>query len=245
MPESFVATLVAFCRFLRANGIPAGPKQTVTAMAAAQAVGIANGTHLKAALRAVLCSSKEEWNLFDELFATFWNGADAGAVIAPNSSQLRKRKDLDPADRKTIFSFGDETPHEAVEEGAKTIFGAGRHERLVKIEFSEATIADLGELERISLRLLRRMAFRLSRRFKRKMTGHGPVDIRRSIRASISRGGDPVDLRRKAKRREQNRLVLLLDVSGSMNAYSLFLLQFAYALQKHFRRVHTDRKSVV
>ncbi len=65
------------------------------------------------------------------------------------------------------------------------------------------------------------------------------MDIRRTIHASVGRGGDLVDIRHKARRREQNRLVLLLDVSGSMNAYSLFLLQFAYALQRHFRRVHT------
>jgi len=128
---------------------------------------------------------------------------------------------------------------EAGDDGGKAVFGAGHHERLARVEFSEVAQSDLAELERLSQRLLRRMAFRLSRRLKRKTTSRGLVDIRRTIRSSISHGGDPVDLRYKTRRREQNRLVLLLDVSGSMNAYSLFLLQFAYAMQKHFHRVHT------
>jgi uncharacterized protein with von Willebrand factor type A (vWA) domain len=96
----------------------------------------------------------------------------------------------------------------------------------------------LAELERISLRLLKRMSLRLSRRLK-TMQPRGPVDLRRTIHRSISRGGDPVYLNRKGRRRQRARLVLLLDISGSMNAYSLFLVRFAYSLQKHFRRVHT------
>jgi uncharacterized protein len=85
---------------------------------------------------------------------------------------------------------------------------------------------------------LRQMSLRLSRRLK-SMSLRGPVNLRRTIRRSISRGGEPVYLSRKGRRLQRARLVILLDVSGSMNAYSVFLLRFAYALQKHFKRVHT------
>src|SRR5262249_31229820 len=78
----------------------------------------------------------------------------------------------------------------------------------------------------------------LSRRLK-VVERRGPVDLRRTIHRNISRGGDPITLVRKGRRRARTRLVILLDVSGSMNAYSLFLARFAYALAKHFRRVHT------
>jgi uncharacterized protein with von Willebrand factor type A (vWA) domain len=63
--------------------------------------------------------------------------------------------------------------------------------------------------------------------------------LRRTIRRSISRGGDPIDLSFRGRKLQQQRLVLLLDVSGSMNPYSLFLVRFAYVLQKYFRRVDT------
>lgn len=235
-PEPFTTRIVSFCRFVRANGIAAGPKQTVDALQAAKTIGVADRSTLMAALRAVICSTKEEWGLFDELFQAFWDHSELSA----NSHSLNSdsEKDLSPPQPKAPVVLRDGVQHDALEAG-KAVFGAGRHDRLTKVEFSEVAQSDLADLERLSQRLLCRMALRLARRFKRKTISRGPVDIRRTIRSSIGHGGDPIDLRFKVRRREQNRLVLLLDVSGSMNAYSLFLLQFAYALQKRFRRVHS------
>jgi hypothetical protein len=88
------------------------------------------------------------------------------------------------------------------------------------------------------MRLLRRMSQRLSRRLATSnRVGH--VDVRRTIRRSISRGGDPVTLAYKARKRSRNNFVILVDISGSMNFYSLFLVRFAYALQACFPRVET------
>jgi uncharacterized protein len=230
--QSLAAEIVAFCRFVRSNGVGAGAGQTLDALRAAEAVGIGDRSFLMMALRSVLCSSREEWDSFAELFDQFWNQR---RVRGEHSRPERESS----VDAKAVASFGSGVQHEATEEGAKEIFGAGQHERLGKIEFSEIAQSDLAALERLATKLLRRMAIRPARRLKRKIHSRGPIDIRRTIRCSIGRGGDPADLRRKRKRREQNRLVLLLDVSGSMNAYSIFLLQFSYALQKHFRRVHT------
>ena len=88
------------------------------------------------------------------------------------------------------------------------------------------------------MQLLKQMSLRLSRRLK-SMRKHGRVDLRRTIRRNISRGGDLIDLSYKARKLQQDRLVVLLDISGSMNLYSLFFLRFAYALQRHFKRVDT------
>jgi hypothetical protein len=82
------------------------------------------------------------------------------------------------------------------------------------------------------------MSLRLSRRRKSKNLADR-VDMRRTIRRSIPRGGDPIDLVFHGKKLRKHRLVIFLDVSGSMNSYSLFLVRFAYALQKHFKSVNT------
>lgn len=239
MSNPFTAKVVSFCRFLRANGISAGPKQTVAAAEAAKVIGITDRSILMVGLRAVLCSSKEEWDLFDELWESFWKASAPSTTSGSRSPNSKAEGELVEARSKTLVSFSDAPQHEGLEGEGKAVFGAGKLERLARVEFSEIAQSDLAEMERLSYRLLRRMAFRLARRLKRKTIARGPIDIRRTIRSSISRGGEPASLRYKAKRREQNRLVLFLDVSGSMNAYSLFLLQFAYALQKRFRRVHT------
>ena len=65
------------------------------------------------------------------------------------------------------------------------------------------------------------------------------IDLRRTIRRSISRGGELIDLRYKGPKKERAKLVILLDVSDSMNAYSFFLLKFAYVLGKYSREVKT------
>jgi uncharacterized protein with von Willebrand factor type A (vWA) domain len=123
-------------------------------------------------------------------------------------------------------------------DNAKAVSGATALERLRRVDFSQIPQNDLPELERAAMLLLRRMALRLSRRLK-PMQPRGPVDLRRTIRRSISYGGDPVSLSRKGRKLARARLVILVDVSGSMNAYSMFLVRFAYALQKHIRRVNT------
>jgi hypothetical protein len=82
----------------------------------------------------------------------------------------------------------------------------------------------------MSLRLSRRLT--ISNRATR-------IDLRRSIRQNIARGGEPFVLAYKGKKPRKNKLVILLDISGSMNFYSLFLVRFAYALQARFERVHT------
>src|SRR5215467_1327084 len=136
--KPLAATLVAFCRFVRANGIPIGPKQTVDPLQAAKAVGVFDRASLMAALRAVLCSSKEEWDLFDELFEAFWNHTESERPSRNSQahSQLQART-------KAIISFGDNAQPDAVEADSKAIFGAGKHERLTKVEFSEVAHSDL------------------------------------------------------------------------------------------------------
>ncbi len=226
-----------FCRFARENGLPGGVKETLDCLKAAAAVGLADRETLKLALRAVLCSSKDDWDLFDELFERFWRtGTERKA-----SDRKQPKQPTDEWGRPqsgTIELLGGRSEVRAADDRGTAVTGATALERLRKVDFSQIPQTDLPELEGLALRLLRQMSARLSRRLK-TMQPRGPVDLRRTIRRSISRGGEPIYLSRKGRKLERSRLVILLDVSGSMNAYSLFLLRFAYALQKHFKRVHT------
>src|SRR6478736_1197308 len=71
--------IVEFCRFARANGITAGVKESLEAVRAASVVGVEDRQSLKFALRAVLCSTKADWDIFDEIFDVFWSES-AGQV---------------------------------------------------------------------------------------------------------------------------------------------------------------------
>lgn len=230
--------IVEFCRFARASGITAGVKESLEAVRAASAIGIADQQNFKFALRAVLCSTKADWDIFDEIFEVFWSGREASTnpFSSKRSKNLHERE-LQQENAELAAMVENSSARSDAEEG-KTVMGATAHERLKKADFSEVKQGDLAELENLSLRLLQQMSLRLSRRI-RNIATQGRLDLRRTIRRSISRGGEPIDLSFRRRKLQPLKLVIALDVSGSMNPYSIFLVRFAYALQKYFKRVDT------
>jgi uncharacterized protein with von Willebrand factor type A (vWA) domain len=115
--------------------------------------------------------------------------------------------------------------------------GLSDREVLMERDFSTFPAEQLDEVARLTVLIAKRLARRMSRRRKPTRRG-GIVDLRRSMRANLMKG-EIIELRRRSRRRRKVRLVLLCDVSGSMDLYSRFLLQFLYALQNVFGRVET------
>jgi len=232
-------TIVEFCRFAREHGLSGGVQETLGALRAAAFLGVGNRDDLKSGLRSVLCSSPDEWEMFDTIFEAFWSETAPG--FSPRENPPRRREGPAALGQNLIGAatmsgaVADDAGEEA---GSQAVAGASTRRSLRKADFSTLRQDDLAALEQISLRLLKQMSLRLSRR-RRIATARGKVDLRRTIRSSISRGGDPIDLRYQDRRPQPNRLVILLDISGSMSPYSLFLVRFVYALQKHFKRVDT------
>jgi uncharacterized protein with von Willebrand factor type A (vWA) domain len=237
--EDLAAAIVEFCRFLRTQGFSADARQTMTALEAAKTIDVANQQLFPFALETALCSTLEEWENFPHLFQSFWG--EPHARSQPTSSE----KNPPPKDGTRVQKDGPSILMDRrhgqpfAQDGAgRTVYGASAQQRLRKVDFSEASCEDIDLLEKLSLRLMRRMNLRLSRKL---VAGRRAcrVDLRRTIRKSITSGGDPIVLAYKQKKPRRNRLVILLDVSGSMNLYSFFLLRFAYALQGCFESVHT------
>jgi uncharacterized protein len=269
-PNDLPGAIVRFCRFARRNGLGAGPGETVSCLRMLQGARLADLEAFKFGLRSILCSSKEEWDLFEKIFDVFWGPGGRSSVSAakdgPRKEPLRRTgrpvlnrgQDASSAVRRggsatadcgretwPYHNFGRDALRRVLNRGTtqddepgEAVSGASAIERLGKTDFSEVPQADLDELEQISIRLLRRMSYRVSRRFKAGRA-RGRVDLRRTLRLSIAHGGEPIELRYKERKRERPRLVLLLDVSDSMNLYSLFLLKFAYALSRHLREVES------
>lgn len=237
IPEPTAPTIVTFCRFVRSRGLPVGTQQVLAALEAANVIGTADWERFSYALRAALCSSHEEWERFEELFDAFWS-VDRNRSDREKDRISSRRVAQERASDSRLLIGSDSGDASAGEDQGKLVSGASSQQRLKKVDFSEASHADLAALEQLSLRLLRQMNARLSRRMKIEAQGDR-VDLRRSIRRSITRGGDPLVLAYKDRQPRKKRVVIFLDISGSMNLYSLFLLRFAYALQKNSKRVHT------
>jgi len=231
-------TIVEFCRFARERGLSAGVQETLGALQAAAALGVGNEEELKFGLRSILCSSKDEWQLFEECFKTF-RGRSAPEPSTNRPTRPRKELTSRVSGRNPTSlispSSGDDVSSE--EGGGQAVTGASARERLTKSDLSTLSHSDMATLERIAFRLFKQMSRRLARRRRSGPRGH--VDLRKTIRRNISRGGEPMNLRYRERKPRPHRLVTLLDISGSMSPYSLFLVKFLYALQKHFRHVDT------
>ena len=237
-PDRSATSIIEFCRFARAHGLSLGMQQTLAALEAAKSIADVDRQGFAFALRAALTSSKEEWELFLRLFETFWNASQQTTKPASGGAREAKTRTSQPKTESETLGIKcvDDTSLPAGE--GQAVSGASAQRRIQKMDFSNVPQDDLAALEEISSRLFRTMSLRLSRRIKiRELADR--VDLRRTIRRSIPHGGDPIVLAFRGKKFQQHRLLIFLDVSGSMNSYSLFLVRFAYALQKYFKRVDT------
>jgi uncharacterized protein with von Willebrand factor type A (vWA) domain len=232
-PENLSRRVVEFCRFARHSGISGGITETLVAMQSAAAVGLVDYEIFKCALRSSLCSCKQDWEVFGGLFESFW-AADGPQSVSqsPNTMSAPSSATL-PAVLGSGFS-----PAQSSEDTGRAAAGASSAEQLRKTDFSAVPQHDHAALEAIALRLLRRMSLRLSRRLQAEQPG-GQLDLRRMIRKNISRGGEPMQRLYRWKKLRPSPLIVMLDISGSMNLYSLFFARFAYSLQQCFRRMST------
>jgi uncharacterized protein with von Willebrand factor type A (vWA) domain len=240
--------MLAFGAMLRASGLPVTTSAVMDAVRALEAVDLMDRGEVYLTLRTVLVSRIEEQPAFDRCFEAFWRfHADEGqgldglvAAIQPAGGQ--EDEAAPPSieatrEKQAQVALDDWDQGEPADDEPLEVPGLSDREALMEQDFSTFPAEQLDEVARLTVQIARRLARRVSRRRKPSRRG-GVIDLRRSMRANLMRG-EIIELRRRARRRRKVRLVLLCDVSGSMDLYSRFLLQFLYALQNVFGRVET------
>jgi uncharacterized protein with von Willebrand factor type A (vWA) domain len=196
-------------------------------------------------LRAVFVGRPEDVSTFDRAFDAFWRAASEADSIAealmptvPDEAPAIERES--PRESLALDAWGDDGADEGDE--PLGVPAASEREALATQDFATFSADQLEAVYRLTVQIARRLARRISRR-RRPSARRGRLDLRRTLRANLTRG-DLIDLRFRRRKRRKVRLVLLCDVSGSMDLYSRFLLQFLFALQSVFSRVETFTFSV-
>ncbi len=123
------------------------------------------------------------------------------------------------------------------EQGPEAVATALRRPLPADIDFLHASPEDLAALRRTLHPLARRMAARLAR--KRRHHRRGRLDMRRTVRQSLSYGGVPVDPRFRRPHPSKPEILVLADISGSVAAFARFTLQFVHAISGQFSRVRS------
>lgn len=233
-PGSLTNTIIGFCQFARNHGLHVGIQETMDSLQAATTVAMLNKQTFKFALKALLCSSKDDSDRFNSLFNIYWE--NTSKIARKSSLEVPAKVHMVEREGGSLFSIGNQDG--AASEEGKTVSGASVLERLRKTDFSKMPQSDMTQLEALALLLWKQMSMRLTRRLKSNNLKQ-KVNLRRTIRQNIHYGGDPIELNYQSRKRRRPGLVVLLDVSGSMDRYSFFLLKFIYALQKYFERVES------
>jgi uncharacterized protein with von Willebrand factor type A (vWA) domain len=246
-PRDLTTAVLRFGHMLRAAGLPLTIGEMMDGVRALEVVDLLDRRDVYLALRTTLVARHEEFPAFDRCFEAFWRfhaeeGQGLDGLTTPADAAIPEEHagntGAEPAAQKKVSVALEGWEEQAEDDGEPLeVPGVSDKEILMDQDFSAFPVEDLDEVARLTILIARRLARRISRR-KRPTRRGGVVDLRRSIRANLMKG-EIIELRRRERRRRKVRLVLLCDVSGSMDLYSRFLLQFLYALQNVFGRVET------
>ena len=245
-PGRFVANIMHFGRCLRAAGLPVGPGRTLEAIRAVEAVGIGEREDFYWTLHAVFVNRRDQRELFDQAFHLFWRNPGllerAMALSAPSPLP----GDQDDISRRVAEAMRDAPSKPADDRAAEqeeTIESDAAHtwsqrEVLQRKDFEKMAAAEV----RAAREHIRRMRLPImevpTRRWRPDQAG-ARADMRASLRAALRSGGAVIPLRRRRRRRRHPPLVILCDISGSMDRYSRMFLHFMHAITNDRDRVHT------
>lgn len=240
----FAENIVHFVRLLRAAGIPVGPERTLAALAAVEAVGVARKDDFRAALAAALVSRQEHQAVFNQAFDVFWRNPKllekqmatllsrvAGRVAPEHALPARVAQALvQPPAHHRPEATSDEVRFDAA-------FTFSPREVLRQRDFESMTIEELAATRAMIARLRLPLPERPIRRMRTAQHGLR-VDLRATMRRAIGSGGALMSLARRERRRRRPALVVLCDISGSMDRYSRMLMYFLHAITNDGDRMH-------
>ena len=208
-----VATLVSFGRALRGEGVPVG---TGRIDAFCRAASVLAPPDLYWAGRATLVARKDDIAVYDRVFRSFFGEEPPRPARRPLRMPVRGAR---------IAAGPPSGEHES---GTPETAAASAVELLRRKSFAACSADELEQLAALMARLTLAVPSRRSRR--RRAARAGAPDLRRTIRRSFRSGGEPLERAWRERRRVRRRLVLVLDVSGSMADYSRGLHMFAHAV---------------
>lgn len=214
-----VDTAVGFARTLRAAGVDASPDRVQVFLVALAVLDPRRRDHVYDAGRATLCGGADDLDRYDRVFAAYFAG---------EASHRRPRRPPPPPLLLPDIASADEGGGAVVDEDDPTPVRsvASVTEVLRQKDFAALSPRERGEVARLLAAL--RLPGELRRTRRHRPAPRGRVDRRATVRALLRAGGEAA-LRRERVRPRPRRVVLLVDVSGSMSAYADGLLRFAHA----------------
>jgi hypothetical protein len=234
---ALAANLVQFASLLKAGELDVTTGQVLSAAESLAVIDIARRDDFRQALAASFLSRNEDRQVFDLLFDRFWrlprveesSQRPEPSELTEGQPRLGVAQQIDAAyTRGESAGGGGDTPPASY----------SAEDALLRKDFATFRDEEVREARRYLRRLAPKLATATTRR-RRAARAAEEIDLRRSLRRAVRHGGEVVSLLRRKRKTRRVKLVLLCDVSGSMDVYSRFLAQFLYGLQNELRGAST------
>lgn len=234
--EGLIENIVRFSYLLRDNDIPVSLPAVLDTIEGLPLIDISNLQTFHCLLRINFISRKEDLTTFDELFYEFWLPKERTTLQIPSEGvgEHEESQEMRSALKEKITYH--KTGGQAEEKGIKQW----------ALRYSPQALTETGNLQELHFdssrdlyesinRILQPLANRVSRRFQYTVRGK-EVSLRKILRKNMQFGGELIFLDFRKKRLKRRRVIFFCDVSGSMDIYTLMILQFIHALKRIDRR---------
>ena len=235
-----LSQVLLFARHLKKKGLNITPGRVMDAVRSLEVIDLSSRQDFSSTLRANLVSSREDQAVFDELFEQFFSLKPelAQDLEAPALEEGAIEEETEEEDFRSTSQQWELSPAEEGGEEESLPSGYSPQEALMVKEFGQFPPEDQEALGRELLRLLSQIANRVSRRRKPSSKGR-EIHFARTMRKAVRYGGEVLDLVRRRRKIKPMKVIVICDVSGSMDASTRFILQFFFGLQKIFSRSET------
>ena len=241
--KSILQNILLFCRVLKLLKIHVTMGRVLDLFRSLGYINIANKEDFYLTLRANLISYREEIPIFDQAFQFFWEFTDETQSSQKrgeeeNSDDNNFCEDLEEKIKKELFleEWSEENPDE--ESDKEEISEYSPVEILSTKDFSCITDEEIPKIKEVIVQIVSKLATKKSRR--RKLAPKGDeFSLRHTLRRNLRYGGEIFELAKRKRKIKKVKLIALADISGSMDYYSKFFIQFIYGLQNRLSGVET------
>ena len=226
--------VIRFAGFLKDRGFRVFQSSVKDAIRGLEIIGLFKRGDFLSSLRSNLCTNELEWSQFPNLFDEFWDMKALEREEPPRESTSEDREAEEVrADGEFLYDIDQQGGAEPGDIHEKEWLEGVTYSCLSRVEKKDLADFERGDIQVAQFALKRMMEpfkITVSRRSKRSQRA-ASMDFPRIIRRSIKTGGTPMELFYREKKRRLKRLVILADVSGSMDRYARFVMPFLLGLR--------------
>lgn len=242
--------VVHFARVLRRAGLPIGPAKVLDALQALQTVGVERRDDFYYALSAMLVNRRDQQEVFDQAFKLFWRdphqvGRQLQELLRQLGAARKPRPDHSAVSQRVADAMlpyaarqaplAEDLPPELTLDATLT---SSRRELLQTKDFAAMTPEELSESKKMIAAMRMPLPEIASRRSRPQLQG-GRIDLRNTMRHMLKSADGWIELRHRTACLRPATLVILCDISGSMDSYTRMFLHFSHAVANNRSRVHT------